>query len=98
MNTEENKTNARRAYDAMNESIRTGNFASLEKVLDTNVVDHNPTPGQRPGLEGAKQAFAAYRTAFPDMQFTVDDVIAEGDKVVSRITARGTHTGHGGAH
>ena len=93
MSTEENKTVARRAYDAFNQGLRTGNLAALDEVIAANMVDHNPAPGQGPGLEGAKQVFTQFFAAFPDLQFTVEDMIAEGDKVASRITARGTHKG-----
>ena len=45
------------------------------------------------GLEGVRKAFAIFQRAFPDTVHTIDDLIAEGDRVVARITARGTHTG-----
>jgi len=93
MSTEENKAAARRAYDALNQGFRTGNLAALDDVIAANIVDHNPAPGQGTGLEGAKQAFSQFFAAFPDLQFTVEDMIAEGDKVASRVTARGTHKG-----
>jgi steroid delta-isomerase-like uncharacterized protein len=93
MSTEANKAVARRTYETFNTAVRTGNFGALEEVLAANTVDHNPTPGQAPGLEGVKQVFGMFRTAFPDLRFTVEDIIAEGDKVVSRITAHGTHKG-----
>ena len=44
-------------------------------------------------MEGAKQFAATYRQAFPDIQTTMEDQVAEGDKVVTRFTARGTHQG-----
>jgi len=93
MSTEENKAVARRSYETFNTAMRTGNFGAFEEVLAANAVDHNPAPGQAPGLEGVKQVFGMFRTAFPDLHFTVEDMIAEGDKVVSRITAHGTHKG-----
>src|SRR5205823_14624824 len=45
------------------------------------------------GIEGSKQFIAMYLTAFPDVHFTVEDIIAEGDKVVTRLTVRGTQQG-----
>jgi predicted ester cyclase len=62
--------------------------------LTTNYVDHNPppVPGLAPGLEGLKQAFPIFYNATPDGYHIIDDLIAEGDKVVVRITACGTHT------
>ena len=46
-----------------------------------------------PGLAGLKDFYAAYRKAFPDFHFTLDDVLAEGDKVFVRMTIRATHRG-----
>jgi len=93
MSTEENKALARRAYEAFNQAIRTGNWSAVEELVAADLVDHNPAPGQGPGFEGVKQVFSQFRAAFPDFAFTVEDMIAEGDKVVSRLTARGTHKG-----
>ena len=93
MSTEENKTVARRIYEAFNKALSTGNSAALDEFLAANFVDHNPAPGQGPGLDGVKQVFGMFRAAFPDLHFTVEDEIAEGDKVVSRITSHGTHKG-----
>jgi steroid delta-isomerase-like uncharacterized protein len=45
------------------------------------------------GIEEAKQFIAMFKSAFPDMHATVEDVVAEGDKVVTRVTLRGTHQG-----
>jgi len=62
-------------------------------VLTPDTIDHNPSPGQGPGLEGVKQVFKEFVAAFPDFQLTVEDMIAEGDKVASRLTLRATHRG-----
>jgi len=87
----ENKAIARRFIE---EVWNNGNLAVLDELVATNLVDHNPsTPGQGSGVEGFKQVFSTFRTAFPDLHFTVEDMVAEGDKVVSRVTARGTHKG-----
>ena len=75
------------------ELINKRNLAALEELTATNLVDHNRFPGQAPGLEGVKQAFTMMTTAFPDLHFTVEDQIAQGDRVVSRLTMRGTHKG-----
>jgi predicted ester cyclase len=93
MSIEENKAIARRAYEAFNEAFRTGNLNLLDAVIDANIVDHNPIPGQEPGLEGVKKAFSAFAAAFPNPHFTVEDMIAEGDKVASRVTLGATHQG-----
>ena len=47
-----------------------------------------------PGVAGVRYLLSAFRNAFPDVQFTVEDQIAEGDKVVTRYTFRGTHQGN----
>jgi steroid delta-isomerase-like uncharacterized protein len=65
---------------------------TLDEVYAPDVVWHNPE-GDIQGLEEAKQFVAMFETAFPDISATVEDVIAEGDKVVSRVTIRGTHQG-----
>jgi steroid delta-isomerase-like uncharacterized protein len=84
--SEENKALARRAWElADNPDI-------LEEVYAPDVVWHEPDQEIR-GLEQAKKFVSAYKTAFPDLKITVEDVIAEGDKVVSRVTLRGTHQG-----
>ena len=88
MSAEENKDLARRAWEA------TDNVDVLDEVYAPDVVWHNPEGDVR-GIEEAKQLVDMYKTAFPDMSATVEDVIAEGDKVVSRVTIRGTHQGAG---
>jgi steroid delta-isomerase-like uncharacterized protein len=90
MSEAENKTLARR----FNEDVwGRGDHAALEELLDPDFVDHDALPGQPPGREGHKQILAAFRSAFPDLNVTTEDIVAEGDKVVSRWTARGTHQG-----
>ena len=93
MATEENKNVARRLYETINEAVRSGDMTLLGKVVAPNMTDHNPVPGQATGLDGVKQAFSMLRSAFPDLALTVEDMIAEGDLVASRITSRGTHKG-----
>ena len=90
MSEEENKTIARR----FNEDIwGTGDEAALEEVFAEDVVDHGAIPGQPPGREGHKYQLNLFRSAFPDLHVTTEDIVVEGDRVVSRWTARGTHQG-----
>jgi len=90
MTAQENKALARR----FNEEVwGRGDEAALEELLAPSFVDHDPLPGQTPDLEGHRQILAAFRGAFPDLNVTTEDVVAEGEKVVSRWTARGTHRG-----
>ena len=89
---EENKALARRF---MEEVYNKGNVDLIDEVVASNWVDHDPSspPGMSSDVEGAKRFVEMYRNAFPDLQITVEDMIAEGDKVVMRWTARGTHQG-----
>ncbi len=86
---EERKAIVRRVYEAFS----SGNLDALDELLDPNFVDHNPIPGQAPGAEGVKQTIAMFRSGFPDLRATVEDLIAEGHTVASRVTYRGTHQG-----
>lgn len=87
------KEAARNLYDVLNRALATGHLDLLDAVMDPKAVDHNPDPGQSIGLDGIKGAFAGFRRAFPDLQFTIEDLIAEGDKVACRLSTRGTHLG-----
>jgi steroid delta-isomerase-like uncharacterized protein len=75
------------------EAFNTPDLVTFEEVFDSNVVDHNPPPHQAPGLNGIKQTFRMMSAALPDSNLTVEDVIAEGDRVAVRMTIRGTHQG-----
>lgn len=89
MSAHENKALARRA---MEEAFGQGNFAVADEVYAKDFVGH-AAPDEIKGLEGIKRFVSIFRSAFPDLQLTVEDQIAKGDKVVSRWTARGTHEG-----
>jgi len=89
MSTNENKDIVRRFYE---EIWNRGNMKLVDELLSTDFVDHNPQMSG-PGRENAKKLFAMYRTAFPDLRMTVEDQIAEGDEVVTRFSAHGTHRG-----
>ena len=86
----DNKAIARRFLEGFN----TGNPAIAAALVAPNFANHDPsTPPLPAGPEGYKQLLATYRGIYPDIHMTVDDLIAEGDKVVCRWTARGTNTG-----
>jgi steroid delta-isomerase-like uncharacterized protein len=89
MSTEENKATARRWYEGV---FNAGNMDLINGLFAPNFVDHDPV-NPLPGLEGVRQVVTMYRTAFPDLYITVEDWIAEGDKVVTRFMAQGTHQG-----
>ena len=87
--SEQNKAVVRR----FTEVFETGDLSILDEVLASNFVDHSPFPEQPPDREGMKQMIGMMRATFPDMAVSTDDMIAEGDKVVSRWTGTGTHQG-----
>jgi steroid delta-isomerase-like uncharacterized protein len=89
--SEESKAIARRTSD---ELYSRGNLDVVDEIYAPNAVAHDPnSPEEIRGPEGIKQLASMFRSAFPDMQVTVEDQIAEGDKVVTRYTVRGTHQG-----
>ena len=89
MSTEQNKAIKRQEYEAVNQK----NLDALEDVIASDVISHSALLGQPPGLEGVKQLFSSLHAAFPDFHIDVEDMIAEGDKVVARVTGSGTHQG-----
>ena len=70
-----------------------GVLSVADEIIAPDFVDHDPVSGQRPGPGGYKEMVGAFRAAFPDLRVKNEDVIPEGDKVVARWTARGTHNG-----
>ena len=85
---EENKALARRSWELVNQRT----FDALEEVYAADAAIHEPDRDFQ-SLEEAKQYIGTYFDAFPDLHFTIEDVIAEGDQAVSRWTLRGTHQG-----
>jgi steroid delta-isomerase-like uncharacterized protein len=77
----------------MEEVFNKGNLKAVDEYMASNIIEHNPFPGQGPGVEGFKQGLAVFREAFPDLHCVVDDVFAAADKVVMRTTMKGTHKG-----
>ncbi len=90
MTTEANKASARRMVD---EVVNQGNFALIDELMAPDFIDHSAPPGVPTTRDGVKILMAMLREAFPDLHATIDDVIAEGDKVVQRTTAHGTMKG-----
>jgi steroid delta-isomerase-like uncharacterized protein len=89
MSIEENKNIVRRYQEIYNRN----DLDSLGAVVADDVLTPKMLPGMEPGLEGAKQVHARTLIGMPDWHTEIDDLIAEGDKVVARITMSGTHTG-----
>jgi len=88
LSPEANKLIVRRYVD---ELWNRGDLATADAIMAADFIEHVPSPGQEPGREGYKQYIVQFRNAFPDMQFVVEDLIAEGDKVVLRWSGQGTH-------
>jgi len=82
------------AYRFYAELWNKGNFAAANELLHPDHFDHNPPlPGLPQGREGVIQMISAFRDAFPDLEMSVDEIVAEGDRVAERLTLRGTHNG-----
>jgi steroid delta-isomerase-like uncharacterized protein len=91
MSTEQNKALVRQMVE---EVFNRGNISLADKFLAPDFVEREELPpGMPAGSEGVKQLTAMFRSAFPDFKATIDDIVAEGDKVVIRQTWSGTHKG-----
>ncbi len=87
MSTEDNKALMRRFLE---EVFNKKNLAAIDEFIAPNHVDHTLPPFLPTTPEGTKRATGMYLKAFPDLHLTVEDMIAEGDKVVTRFTSHGT--------
>lgn len=90
MSTEDDKTLMRRFIE---EVFNKKNMAAIDEFIAPDHVDHTLPPFLPTTPEGTKRAIAMFLTAFPDVHLTIDDMIAEGDKVVTRYTSRGAQKG-----
>lgn len=86
--TERNKQIIRRFTD---EVLNKGDLDAAGDYVADDVVEQVPFPGQGPGLAGLKEVLRGMRTAFPDMHWTIEEQLAEGDKVLTRFVWTGTH-------
>ena len=87
--TERNKALARRWFEDL---FTRGDLDAADEILSADFVDHLPREEER-GLKELKLYITMYRTAFPDIHDNVEEIVAEGDKVVVRWSSRGTHQG-----
>ena len=90
MSEQENKAVVRRYYE---EVLNQRNIDLLDELAVEDYVEHDPFPGQGNGLADLKARVAGFFAAFNPLLFTIEDVIAEGDKVVVRWTNAGTDSG-----
>ncbi len=97
MSTEDNKAIVRRFFE---EVYNKGNVAAVDELVAPNPVLHFDSPinvsvpaEMQLSREEIKQVVSEFRTTFPDLHYTVELQVAEGDMVMTRVTARGTHNG-----
>jgi|SRR5215216_1097271 len=89
MSTAENKVIA---YRILDEVFSQGNLSKIDELFSPDITVHDPDKELR-GREQVERGLTLLRRAFPDLYYTVEDMIAEDDKVVVRFTGRGTHQG-----
>ena len=87
--TSENRQMVLRMYEEVGNQ---GRIEVLDELCQPDYVEHSPLPGQGPGVGGLKQRLARLRAAF-DPNFTIEHLIADGDKIAVMWTNRGTHRG-----
>ncbi len=85
----DHEATARRLYDLIN----AGDVEGFSRHLADDFVEHEETPGLAPTKEGVKAFFQMQLAAFPDLRMAVEDVVANGDKVVARVRYTGTNSG-----
>ena len=90
MSLEDNKSFVRRYYEAV---INTGDIKLIESFISPEYTEIHDGKCHAIGIEGAKEHILGVRQTYPDLHITIERQIAEGDWVVSCITARGTHKG-----
>jgi steroid delta-isomerase-like uncharacterized protein len=91
MSTQENKAIARRLLEDI---WNNGSLNVVDEIFTTNFVRHGPVlEGEVSGREAVKKLVTMFRNAFPDLRTSAEDQVAEGNLVVTRWTARGTHRG-----
>ena len=86
----QNKLVLRRFFE---EIFNQGNLAAADEIVSAHYLDHNAAPGEMPGRAGLTQFVTYLRSAFRNLNFTIDDQLAEGDKVVTRWNATAIHQG-----
>ena len=85
-----NKAIVARLYE---EVFSQGDLELVDELVSPDLVNHSVPPGLPPGIEGFRQQASMIRDGLPDLRTNVDDMIAEGDQVVTRWTGTGTHQG-----
>jgi predicted ester cyclase len=88
--TEENKAQFRRAYE---EVLNRGELSGVDELIAPEFLNHEAPPGRDRGPESMRGLANMLRTAFPDLHFEIEELVAEGDIVAGRLTMSGTHDG-----
>lgn len=86
----DNKAKFQRLYDDI---LNQGKLEVFEELCAPNFVKHAMAPTPDYGIEGSKQSVIMLRNAFPDIKYVVEDMMEDGDKLVARWSAKGTHKG-----
>ena len=87
---EENKAQFRRTYE---ELLNGGDLSVADELVAPDFVNHEAPPGMDRGPDSMRGLATMLRTAFPDLHFTIEELVAEGDTVAGRLTMSGTHEG-----
>ncbi len=90
MSSEQNKALVKRAWE---EVFNQKKLAVVDELWSSDYIYHGPQGQEFRGTESLKELLSHYLEAFPDLHIEIEDLIAEGDKVVSRVISRGTHKG-----
>ncbi len=90
MDLESNKRLVRRQFE---ELINRKNLTIIDSDMAAGFIDHELAPGLPTGLEGVRQHISGMHQICPDLHVTIEDILAEGDRVVVRNTWQGTHSG-----
>jgi steroid delta-isomerase-like uncharacterized protein len=88
-----NRATFRRFHDAISTGDAEIISETIDEIVEPDVLIRTPLPVEATGAQALKEVFARLHRAFPDLHVTVEDVIAEGDKVVGRNSVTGTHQG-----
>jgi predicted ester cyclase len=88
--TEENKAQFRRAYE---EVLNQGDVSVVDELIAPDFLNHAAPSGRDRGPESMRWLATMLRTTFPDLHFTIGELVAEGDMVAGRLTMSGTHEG-----
>ena len=80
-------------YMAVSDMIMSGKMDGMNKYIADNYNEHQMMPGQKPGLAGLKEMMSMMKTAYPDMKWTVNDIIADSNTIWAHFTMTGTNSG-----